>query len=331
VAATGPLIPGFAWIGDRLLLEEHGRVALGLPRVAARFLRIQPAPGSRPGFWAVNELFVYADGVEAPAPPFAWDRLYAEDGGAQTETLLESLRGIRATPDLEAAHILFRVSLLNLELPLNWVAIEEHLASRLARAGRWAEAIPFYRNLVERQPFRARRWEDLRAAYEALGAMADAQRVEAEARSRFTAAVPSGIQFGWTLKLVAHEIEPTTVPQGGRFRLGLVWQALRAPKEEYAVFVHLTDSRRRVFGQDHYPLAAAFPTSQWEPGELVREGDEIHVPPGLAPGHYQIVLGVWEPRRRAELRVWRGWLPTGKKSVPLGELTVISARQDGGP
>jgi len=85
-----------------------------------------------------------------------------------------------------------------------------------------------------------------------------------------------------------------------------------------------------VFGQDHYPLDSAFPTSEWQPGDVVREGDEIRVPRDLAPGRYRIALGVWEPKGRAALRAWRGWLPSLEKSVPLGEITVVPARQDGG-
>ena len=128
---------------------------------------------------------------------------------------------------------------------------------------------------------------------------------------------------------MGHQIEPTTIPQGGRFRLTLIWQALRPPREEYAIFVHVTKDGRRVFGQDHLPLNGAAPTSQWEPGEMVRDGDQIRIPPDLAPGRYQINVGVWDPKTGAQLRIWHGWLPTREKSLPLGEITVLPAKTGG--
>ena len=327
--STDPLVPGFAWMGDRLILEEHGRVGLRFVPVAARYLKIQMAPGPQPGRWGVDELFVYTEGGEAPFPSPPWEGLYSEDRGIVTQTLLESLRSIAATPELEAAHMVFRTALLNLNLPLDWVAVEDHVAMWLARERRWEEAIPFYRRLVERQPFRSRHWRALRLAYEALGALLEAKAVQAEASPRFTPAVPSGVEFGRTLRLLGHRMEPAIVPQGGRLDLALIWEALRSPQEEYAIFVHVTNGRQRVFGQDHIPLHGAFPTSRWERGEMVRDGDQIQIPPDLAPGRYQINLGVWDSKRRKRLRIWQGWFPTWKESLPLGQITVVPAKREG--
>ncbi|MBI1892764.1 MAG: glycosyltransferase family 39 protein, partial [Candidatus Rokubacteria bacterium] len=87
--STDPLVPGFAWMGNRLILEEHGRVGLSFRPVAARYLKIQLAPGPQPGRWGINELFVYTEGEEAPVPLLSWRGLYAEDPGIVTQTLLE--------------------------------------------------------------------------------------------------------------------------------------------------------------------------------------------------------------------------------------------------
>ena len=328
VSSTAPLIPGFTWMGDRLILEEHGRIGLSFPPVAARYLKLQPVSDSEPGAWAVDELFVYTEGDEVPLPPDFWNILWAPDHEAKSRLLLESLELIRTAPDLEAAHLRFRILLSELGLPVNWAAIESYLGSRLAREGRWQEAIFFYQRLVERQPFRFRSWEQLKTAYQAVRALENAKRVEAEARHRFTPALPSQVQFGWVLKLVGYQIEPSTVTQGGSIHLILIWQVIRSPRKDYAIFVHVTDGSRRVFGQDYAPLGGAFPTSGWERGDVVRD-DQIRIPPGLPPGRYQVRIGVWQPERRAKLRAWQGWLPTWKKSFPLGEVTVIPAKGEG--
>ncbi len=69
-------------------------------------------------------------------------------------------------------------------------------------------------------------------------------------------------------------------------RLFLYWQALTSLDIDYTVFVHSRDAEGRLIGQaDGPPVAGHYPTSTWQPGEIVQ--DSRVVPPGA---HYLIGL-----------------------------------------
>jgi Dolichyl-phosphate-mannose-protein mannosyltransferase len=150
VMSVGPLIPGFAWMGNRFRLEEHGRVGLRFPPVAARYLAIRPV-ARLPQPWAIDELFVYAEGDEVPLPVTFQHALGAQDQERWTDMLIGALRLIEDEPDLEAGHLLFRIALLDLRRPRKWRAVYQHLASALAREGREQEAQDYRQRLTERR------------------------------------------------------------------------------------------------------------------------------------------------------------------------------------
>jgi hypothetical protein len=62
-------------------------------------------------------------------------------------------------------------------------------------------------------------------------------------------------------------------------RLMLYWQATTSLDIDYTVFVHSLDAEGRLIGQaDGPPVAGHYPTSRWQPGEIVQ--DSRVVPPG---------------------------------------------------
>jgi hypothetical protein len=73
----------------------------------------------------------------------------------------------------------------------------------------------------------------------------------------------------------------------GALRLTLLWQAERAPEENYSVFVHVTD-KAQVAGPDdiiangdrRHPVYGLYPTSRWTPGEIVRDDYRVPLPAG---------------------------------------------------
>jgi len=58
--------------------------------------------------------------------------------------------------------------------------------------------------------------------------------------------------------------------------LTLYWQANAIPRSDYTVFVHLLDSTGQLVGQaDGPPAAGAYPTSLWEPGEIIVDRHQL--------------------------------------------------------
>jgi hypothetical protein len=76
--------------------------------------------------------------------------------------------------------------------------------------------------------------------------------------------------------------------------LTLYWQVDASPSIDYSTFVHLRDiSGQTVTQQDAPPANGRYPTSLWEPGEVIV--DEISLPlADLPPGPYTLVVGLYD-------------------------------------
>lgn len=63
---------------------------------------------------------------------------------------------------------------------------------------------------------------------------------------------------------------------------------------DYTVFVHLLDGNGRIVAQrDGQPGDGFYPTSIWDPGEVVPDEYAIIVPPDLPAGDYEVVVGMY--------------------------------------
>lgn len=106
------------------------------------------------------------------------------------------------------------------------------------------------------------------------------------------AATPQ-VRFGEDIGLIRAGVEPLN---GRRFRLTYDWVALRSLADEPPLV-----AVSRIEGQSgsrvvHLPTYALVPTTEWRPGQVMREQFDVELPTELAPGTYQ----------------WRtGWYTTG--------------------
>ena len=80
----------------------------------------------------------------------------------------------------------------------------------------------------------------------------------------------------------------------GNGRLTLTWLALSPIPADYTRFVHVVDPATGaiVTQVDGYPLGDSYPTSQWAPGEAVRDVVVLDVA-GAPPGAYQLFSGFY--------------------------------------
>jgi len=89
---------------------------------------------------------------------------------------------------------------------------------------------------------------------------------------------------------------------GEDLHLVLYWQAESAVVESYTVFVHLLDSRGQLVAQqDNLPVTGLAPTNTWQPGSLVRDPYRLTMPPTVAPGSYQLQIGLYTMAGRVPL------------------------------
>jgi len=126
---------------------------------------------------------------------------------------------------------------------------------------------------------------------------------------------PVGSRFGGaiTLESCGWQVEPQTV------QVALRWSADRTLAADYTVFVHLVRPGNMARGplaqSDAPPLDGRWPTSLWLPGVALIDTHTISLPAGLAPGSYDLVVGLYDPSGGERLA-----LPDGTDSLRLATI-----------
>jgi hypothetical protein len=85
-----------------------------------------------------------------------------------------------------------------------------------------------------------------------------------------------------------HLLGDRTAP-GEPLTVFLAWRVETQPERDYSFFVHLVDSSGRVIGQSD----RALPTTRYQPGEVIVERFFVAPLPGVPPGEYALVAGIY--------------------------------------
>jgi len=105
------------------------------------------------------------------------------------------------------------------------------------------------------------------------------------------------VEFGGNgdrIRLLGYTLADAAAAPGDRLALVLYWQAPVPPGTDYTVFVHLLDEEGQIRGQGDGPPAGGFyPTSHWDPGEIVVDSRQVAVDAGAPPGTYRLVVGLY--------------------------------------
>ena len=98
---------------------------------------------------------------------------------------------------------------------------------------------------------------------------------------------------------------PIQHPDGKIESLNLIlyWRSEAILPLDYTTFVHVRDGKGQVVAQkDQPPLNGAYPTSLWDPGEIM--ADQIIVPlPADLDGSYELVVGLYDLKSGARLTI----------------------------
>jgi hypothetical protein len=78
--------------------------------------------------------------------------------------------------------------------------------------------------------------------------------------------------------------------------LKLYWQATAPVTPDYTAFVHVLDADGvRIAQADGPPLGGWYPSSAWEPGQIIADRRRIVLPAGVASAGVQIAVGLYTP------------------------------------
>jgi len=112
-------------------------------------------------------------------------------------------------------------------------------------------------------------------------------------REEFTGYTPLRANLGNKVLLLGYELDTQQVAPGDTVELVLYWQALTRMEVSYHVFTHVETDR--IWGQcDQVPNCEHYPTTDWQPGEIVPDRYVIPIAPETPPGEYPLLVGMYE-------------------------------------
>jgi hypothetical protein len=137
--------------------------------------------------------------------------------------------------------------------------------------------------------------------------------------------------FEGGLRLAGYRVPQTQVPATDDFfhppsewvHVTLYWTAEAPLAQDYTPFVHLVDDLGRVWGASLERPNDAFdfyPTTRWQPEQVVRSDFDVNLNPVTPPGGYTLVVGL---RDASGAQVS---MLDGSPQVPLATVEVVSNR-----
>jgi hypothetical protein len=131
---------------------------------------------------------------------------------------------------------------------------------------------------------------------------------------------PSGVVFDGAIELVGYRVEPPV--DGADVELTLAWRARAPIGRAYSQFVHLADESGRVWGQrDGTPGEGLYPTTRWQPGEIVVERYDLTAAANAPKAEYSLKVGFYETLPAGG---WRRLEARGRDGAGLGDAPTIA-------
>ncbi len=135
----------------------------------------------------------------------------------------------------------------------------------------------------------------------------------AYARPPITSAVPPSAQavnitYSDALQLLAYELSQRSASPGEQVSVKTYWRALKPLTADYSIYVHLFGREgpegepQRLAQLDTYPGNGTYPTSLWQPGEIVVDRYTLSVSPAaITPTLARLEIGPYDFATKATL------------------------------
>ncbi len=136
---------------------------------------------------------------------------------------------------------------------------------------------------------------------------------------------PCDAVFDDSLKLIGYQVaeESIHLETSGALDIALYWEALRRLPADYRVVVELADVQEQTWARsDEMPLGASYPTSRWQPHQVLRHPARVSLPKLAPPGSYEVRVMVYDPKRQVVLGAIAPSCQTRQGRVVIGSVTV---------
>ncbi|MBI5510463.1 MAG: glycosyltransferase family 39 protein [Deltaproteobacteria bacterium] len=109
--------------------------------------------------------------------------------------------------------------------------------------------------------------------------------------------------FEGKIKLIGWTVEPPTVKPGASATVSFFYQAGQVMDRDWQIFVHGDGPQggSRRLHIDHYPVEGLYPTTEWQPGEIVRDTFTVDVPADYPFDYFHLWTGWYIGEQRLNI------------------------------
>lgn len=108
---------------------------------------------------------------------------------------------------------------------------------------------------------------------------------------------PQSLNFGGQVELIGYDMDRRTLhlSNSDSLTLTLYWRGIRQMTTNYSVFAHVRGAGESLWAQsDSWPQDGAAPTTTWAVGQVVAETRTLAIKPDIAPGVYDVEVGLYD-------------------------------------
>jgi hypothetical protein len=105
---------------------------------------------------------------------------------------------------------------------------------------------------------------------------------------------PTAVNLGDEIDLIGYDIDEARAVPGDTVDVTLYWRAREEMDQDYTVFTHLIDDGGEIWAQsDDQPRRGDYPTSFWDPGQVVSDHHQLALPWDIPPAEYEVEVGLY--------------------------------------
>lgn len=131
-------------------------------------------------------------------------------------------------------------------------------------------------------------------------------------------------RLGREIELLGYYLREGHHRPGHLLYLDLYWRVQKTPAADYRLCLQLTDEAGQIIGETvTSPTRIEYPSSRWQPGELLYGKVELLIPPQATAGFHQIRISLIHPETGESLPVRAGWWSFGREALTLGEVQIV--------
>lgn len=131
------------------------------------------------------------------------------------------------------------------------------------------------------------------------------------------ALTPADVQFDPDIRLTGYAVSTLQIAPGDILQVALQWQTGAPLAGDYTVFLQVLDANNHLVGQrDARPL---IPTTEWLPGQPIRDAHGVFIEPGTPPGPHRLIMGLYNSQTGQRLLL----AESGVDFIELAQVEII--------